>query len=1485
MESLKNFVRYSWYSSPKVRTNIINDLIESFKTNQADDLSDPALKVLAHTIGQLIPLYTTTESRILLSTLLDEVIRKYKERILKLIINAFDVQSRAICKVHPHRNARFQADYGLIYMSKIIVAINGITIEEETDKLILLIFSRFTSTLLADSSTSFGLKLANKRLNSLFKQVPTLAEHWVTLLKSISEHDLAHLGLISSLLYRFKTKEPTLYEQVKSIGIDSYSKLILGTRTKPYETALKPCNEILSSIDIETFKTKVYPILNRSLLRNPEIIIEAVPSLLSNLQFDLSYTANELAKLLAPPLISKTESLEASALASFRALARQISNGETAISIVQYLFNILNGTESSVNKLSVISQRENVLSAIGTLSRSPSTNIAQDDILKLFEKYFYPIIQQEVHEGLICHMLQQMSSWCSRLTNVNQTLTDFFKKGLEQKNSTAITRAAYLQCMLVTYKEDSLTSLIPLHSTLMASYERGLNQSTLINCVHEALLAALIMINIAQMSSSYDSKLTSLWSSLNDSKRQIFTTDKFQREINPAGARTFFQFYEQLHGTLHIQEMIPYTRTFIYLILHSSYEIRKQAYDIIRRLVNNLRSSETDISLALLNGLNSYLDHFPISNESSTTDETNQQIKLTTVSKSFEETILCLAKSMRMQDENTKQILSIRALLVCCLSSILLLTDEKLWLKFLYLIFDKQYKEIENYFNNNINSLVQICTTNQRLTKDQISAIGLLCSTKPNLFLKSFLQIAYQRLEVDRYLLVDKRSYEIMKTPSGQLYDKSVMETILKHEVKETGNIKRESKNYSYKEQMAARELEKEIAAKQKKTAEPQLTKKQQEMLQHQLDQEQTIRDSVKKIDEDAKNVFEVLINIVKSTQEQFIPYLGELVSHIWPALQSPVAFSYAKDLYITLVPIVFMNDKDTFGYAIAYLAVRLNCDPSTIHQQIDKRWLQENLSSAVERLLQRLYDNTQQAKTFNQLSIARLDYCLPLFKNIVSHPKSTNEWATSILNICREYFSSVSTSDPDNHPSLLPRRDLIRLFLDINAVSKSVQVQNDASEMLEKLCELCCTYESDDDIRVLLENLQSPIPSVRESCILSLKKLVNQLHTSHPILEADIARRLLITCEDSEEHVKNIAIELWPQTKLSIKSENVKDFLKDIVHRNYFVREPATHALPKLLENTYPQLVPFILSDLFDIYTKNNKIETMARKNENLITRNEQIGQGGFGTVYIGSYRDHKEVGIKDVKGKLSAEALAEADLLKTLTHPHIIQYIDIVQTPNQTSIIMEFIDGGCLFEYIRRTTQSLMYWKVTRQIMIDVAHGMAYLHSQRIVHADLKSLNVLLRHNHSAVICDFGLARTIADSRAVTTCSVRVQELTAISDVDIHNINQGKEKSLSSNSSHTRPSTGNKRSPIKASLSSPKVNDTNSDEYVTAMTQLKLGNPDRKRKSSTVRRTDDSTDKSTIEADEMYDFTIGRHLYKGPRGGWYYLTPNGSKAYIKTD
>jgi hypothetical protein len=158
-----------------------------------------------------------------------------------------------------------------------------------------------------------------------------------------------------------------------------------------------------------------------------------------------------------------------------------------------------------------------------------------------------------------------------------------------------------------------------------------------------------------------------------------------------------------------------------------------------------------------------------------------------------------------------------------------------------------------------------------RHVQSQMLAASLLCSIRANLFLKTFLRHAYQRIELDRYLTVTQRDYDIMCTPLGHLYDRSVMETydrcnallcvissivflfifrILKHDVKDSGNVKRESKNYSYKEQMAARELEKELAAKQSKPDTMQLSKKQQDMLQQYLDQEQLIRDSVKKVND-----------------------------------------------------------------------------------------------------------------------------------------------------------------------------------------------------------------------------------------------------------------------------------------------------------------------------------------------------------------------------------------------------------------------------------------------------------------------------------------------------------------------------------------------------------------------------------------------------------------------------------------------------------
>ena len=163
-----------------------------------------------------------------------------------------------------------------------------------------------------------------------------------------------------------------------------------------------------------------------------------------------------------------------------------------------------------------------------------------------------------------------------------------------------------------------------------------------------------------------------------------------------------------------------------------------------------------------------------------------------------------------------------------------------------------------------------------------------------------------------------------------------------------------------------------------------------------------------------------------------------------------------------------------------------------------------------------------------------------------------------------------------------------------------------------------------------------------------------------------------------------------------------------------------------------------------------------MAKSGEGRLERIKEVGHGGFGVVYFGRYDGKKEVAIKVIRADFSTEAIEEANMLKGLSHRHIIQYIDIIRTRNEISLIMEFIDGTNLHDFIGSRAPSMSYWRTSWKIMMDVAHGMMYLHKQNIVHADLKSLNVLLRHSYEAVICDFGLSRTIADSKTVVTNAV---------------------------------------------------------------------------------------------------------------------------------
>lgn len=184
-------------------------------------------------------------------------------------------------------------------------------------------------------------------------------------------------------------------------------------------------------------------------------------------------------------------------------------------------------------------------------------------------------------------------------------------------------------------------------------------------------------------------------------------------------------------------------------------------------------------------------------------------------------------------------------------------------------------------------------------------------------------------------------------------------------------------------------------------------------------------------------------------------------------------------------------------------------------------------------------------------------------------------------------------------------------------------------------------------------------------------------------------------------------------------------------------------------------------------------------------------IGLGSFGRVYRGQWRD-RVVAVKIIdctlgggkqNGTSAAEvALHEAELSRNLDHPCIVKTLEyamlggafegstlwMVQQMCNHGTLIEAVDRGWLRKK-RSLTAPPSLTSVLRTLR-EVAAGMAYLHSQDVLHCDLTGNNVLLEaadgdeRGYRALVSDFGLARVVAGEVTTSTfgtCSHMAPEL----------------------------------------------------------------------------------------------------------------------------
>lgn len=168
-------------------------------------------------------------------------------------------------------------------------------------------------------------------------------------------------------------------------------------------------------------------------------------------------------------------------------------------------------------------------------------------------------------------------------------------------------------------------------------------------------------------------------------------------------------------------------------------------------------------------------------------------------------------------------------------------------------------------------------------------------------------------------------------------------------------------------------------------------------------------------------------------------------------------------------------------------------------------------------------------------------------------------------------------------------------------------------------------------------------------------------------------------------------------------------------------------------------------------------------------------IARGTFGTVHRGVY-DGLDVAVKLLDwgeeghrteaeiASLRAAFKQEVAVWHKLEHPNVTKFIGAtmgsaelqIQTENGLigmpsnicCVVVEYLAGGALKSYLIKNRRRKLAFKVVVQLALDLARGLSYLHSQKIVHRDVKTENMLLDKTRTVKIADFGVARVEASN-----------------------------------------------------------------------------------------------------------------------------------------
>ncbi len=155
-----------------------------------------------------------------------------------------------------------------------------------------------------------------------------------------------------------------------------------------------------------------------------------------------------------------------------------------------------------------------------------------------------------------------------------------------------------------------------------------------------------------------------------------------------------------------------------------------------------------------------------------------------------------------------------------------------------------------------------------------------------------------------------------------------------------------------------------------------------------------------------------------------------------------------------------------------------------------------------------------------------------------------------------------------------------------------------------------------------------------------------------------------------------------------------------------------------------------------------------------------EEIGRGGMATVYKAAQPAvNRLVAVKVLPAQFAADASFyerfenEARLIAGLEHPRILPVYDFGRHRGQTYLVMRYVEGGTLFDELRRAP---LHPERLLTLLAQIADALDRAHQAGVVHRDIKPSNILMDRNGNAYVGDFGIAKALEQTTGLTGSAI---------------------------------------------------------------------------------------------------------------------------------